>query len=552
MCDVRAIDTHANRSANFPHAITPITQERSMTPTRLRNALSIALLLACGVVLAHDKEDQLGKVTFATSCNAKAHTQFVTGVAMLHSYWFGEARKTFDAALKDDPNCAIAYWGIALDYLGNSLSAPPQRKNAEAAWQALEKARSIGAKTARERDYIEALSAYYRDHDKIPVNKRLAAYTKATEELTQRYPDDFEAWVFYALNLQATAPKNDVKYTNQIKSAQILETLLTKNPEHPGVVHFLIHAYDYPPLAEKGIAAARRYAKLAPAAPHARHMPSHIYSMVGLWEDSIASNLHSLEVRKDYYHAMDFIVYAHLQLAQDVKAQAVLDRAREIAANTPAPDLGMNTALSAMPARLVIERGDWKGAAALPVTPTTSPMAESLSRFTRGLGMARTSDVAGAKAELATMQELRARLEKSNNSYWADRTEDQMLAVSAWVALAEGNQEQAEKFMRTAADNEDGSVKHVAMENRLYPLRELYAELLLEIGQAAPALREFETALKAYPNRYRSIYGIARAADAAGDKRKAADNYNRLMALAKNADSSRPELARAREYLAQR
>ena len=523
-----------------------------MTPTRLRNALSIALLLACGVVLAHDKEDQLGKVTFATSCNAKAHTQFVTGVAMLHSYWFGEARKTFDAALKDDPNCAIAYWGIALDYLGNSLSAPPQRKNAEAAWQALEKARSIGAKTARERDYIEALSAYYRDHDKIPVNKRLAAYTKATEELTQRYPDDFEAWVFYALNLQATAPKNDVKYTNQIKSAQILETLLTKNPEHPGVVHFLIHAYDYPPLAEKGIAAARRYAKLAPAAPHARHMPSHIYSMVGLWEDSIASNLHSLEVRKDYYHAMDFIVYAHLQLAQDVKAQAVLDRAREIAANTPAPDLGMNTALSAMPARLVIERGDWKGAAALPVTPTTSPMAESLSRFTRGLGMARTSDVAGAKAELATMQELRARLEKSNNSYWADRTEDQMLAVSAWVALAEGNQEQAEKFMRTAADNEDGSVKHVAMENRLYPLRELYAELLLEIGQAAPALREFETALKAYPNRYRSIYGIARAADAAGDKRKAADNYNRLMALAKNADSSRPELARAREYLAQR
>ena len=522
-----------------------------MKPRKFFAAVTTALLLASSAALAHDKEDQLGKVTFPTSCNAKAHAQFVTGVAMLHSFWFGEARKTFDAALKEDPNCAIAYWGIALDYLGNSLSAPPQRKNAEAAWQALEKARTIGAKTERERDYIEALSAYYRDHDKVPVNKRLLAYTQATEELTKRYPDDFEAQVFYALNLQATAPKNDTQYKNQLKSAAILEKLLTKNPEHPGVVHFLIHAYDYPPLAEKGIAAARRYAKLAPAAPHARHMPSHIYSMVGLWEDSIASNLHALEVRKDYYHAMDFTLYAHLQLAQDAKAQAVLERARAVAANAPA-DLGMNTALSAMPARLVIERGDWKGAAALPVWPTESPMAESLSRFTRGLGMARSGDLAGAKSEMAVMQDLRAKLEKSNNSFWADRTEEQMLAVSAWMALAEGNKEQAEKFMRTAADNEDGSVKHVAMENRLYPLRELYAELLLELGQAAPALREFETALKAYPNRYRSIYGIARAAEAAGDKRKATDHYNRLMALAKNADSLRPELVRAREYVAQR
>ena len=511
-----------------------------------------ALLLVSGATLAHDGEDQLGKVTFATSCNAQAHAKFETGLAMLHSFWFGEARKTFDAALKDDPNCAIAYWGIALDYLGNSLSAPPLPKNAQAAWEALEKARSIGAKTQRERDWIEALSTYYRDHDKVPVNVRLAAYTKATEQLTQRYPDDFEAWVFYALNLQASAPKSDVKYSNQIKSAQILEKMLNQNPQHPGVTHFLIHAYDYPPLADKGITAARRYAKLAPAAPHARHMPSHIYSMVGMWEDSIASNLHSLEVRKDYYHAMDFILYAHLQLAQDAKAQAMLERAREVAAAAKESDLGMNTALSAMPARMVIERGDWKAAAALPVTPTTSPMAESLSRFTRGLGLARTSDVAGAKAEIAAMQGLRERLEKSNNTYWADRTEEQMLAVSAWIALAENNKDQAEKFMRTAADNEDGSVKHVAMENRLYPLRELYAELLLETGQAAPALREFEAALKAYPNRYRSIYGIARAAEATGDRQKAAEHFNKLVAMTSNADSTRPEIARAKAYVAQR
>lgn len=526
-----------------------------MNTRTLPAAILTSLVFSIGAALAHDKADQLGKVTFPTSCAPKVQKLFETGVAMIHSYWFGEARKTFEAVLKDDPNCAMAHWGVALDYLGNSLSAPPLPKNAQAAWDALEKARTLGtngAKTQRERDYIEAISAYYRDHDKIPVNTRLLSYTKATEQLTQRYPDDFEAWVFYALNLQASASKSDMTYSNQLKSAGILERLLTKNPEHPGVVHFLIHAYDYPPLAEKGIAAARRYAKLAPAAPHARHMPSHIYSMVGLWEDSIASNLHSLEVRKDYYHAMDFAVYAHLQLAQDDKAKAMLERAREVAAAAPASDLGMNTAMAAMPARLVIERGDWKGAAALTVTTPGSPMAESLTRFTRGLGMARSGDLAGAKAEIEIMQGLREKLEKSNNSYWADRTEEQMLAVSGWIALAENDKGQAEKFMIAAADREDASVKHVAMENRLYPMRELYAELLLEMGQGAPALREFEIALKAYPNRYRSIYGIARAADATGDRQKAAAHYNRLMVLAKNADTQRPELAKARTYVAQR
>jgi tetratricopeptide (TPR) repeat protein len=513
------------------------------------------LLCACTSVFAHDKADQLGKVSFPTSCNAKVQSLFETGVAMLHSYWFGEARKTFNAVLKEDPNCAMAYWGIALDYLGNSLAAPPSAKDAHAALEALDKGRAIGAKTQRERDYIDALATYFGDHDKVAVNTRMLAYTKATEQLTQRYPNDFEAWVFHALNLQASAPKSDITYSNQLKSATILEKLLTQNPAHPGVVHFLIHAYDYPPLAEKGIAAARRYAKLAPAAPHARHMPSHIYSMVGLWEESIASNLHALEVRNDYYHAVDFIVYAHLQLAQDAKAKAMLEQAREVAksgSTGPGSLLGFRTAMAAMPGRLMLERGDWKGAAALPFTSLESPVADSLMRFTRGIGMARTGDVAGAKAEVTAMQTLRATLEKTDNSYWAERTDEQMLAVSGWIALAEGNKDQAEKLMRAAADREDGSVKHVAMENRLYPLRELYAELLLETGQSAAALREFEVALKSYPNRYRSIYGIARAAEATGDRSKAAAHYGKLMALAKNADSQRPELARAREYLAQR
>lgn len=420
------------------------------------------------------------------------------------------------------------------------------------AWDTLEKARAIGAKTQRERDWIEALSAYYRDHDKVPLNARLLAYTKAMEQMTQRYPDDFEAWTYYALTLQASASKTDKTYSNQLKAANILEKQLNQNPQHPGVAHYLIHAYDYPPLAEKGLAAARRYAGIAPAASHARHMPSHIYSMVGLWDDSIASNHSALEIQPDYYHASDFTVYAHLQLAQDAKAKAATEQALKTAdTGTRVVTIVNFTATAAMPARYALERSDWKGAAALAVTSTQFPAADSLTRFARGLGMARSGDLAGAKREIEAMQELQKALEKANDSYWASRSEEHIYAVSAWVALAEGARDQAVKLMRAAADREDASVKHVAMENRLYPMRELLAELLLEAGQAAAALREYEASLKETPNRYRGFYGAARAADAAGDRQKAKGYFAKLVALSKNADTVRPEIARATVFLAQ-
>jgi tetratricopeptide (TPR) repeat protein len=524
-----------------------------MSPRQSLIAISTLFLLSLDVVHAHEPADTLGKVTFPTSCDAKVQAEFESGVAMLHSYWFNYAGKTFRSVLQKDPDCVMAYWGIALDLLGNSLSAPPQPKDAQAAWAALEQARAIGAKTARERDWIEAVSTYYRDHDKVSVDTRLAAYNKAMEQLTQRYPDDYEARVFYALTLQASASKTDVTYAAQIKSAAILEKLYEQNPQHPGVSHFLIHAYDYPPLAEKGIAAARRYAAIAPAVPHARHMPSHIYSMVGLWEDSIKSNLSALEIQPDYIHAYDFSVYAALQLAQDAKAREMIEKAINTPRRGDRPiGLGDFTARAAMPARYAIERGDWAGAAALPVTSTRYPQADSLTRFSRGLGMARSGDAGGAKREIEAMETLRGALQKSDQSYWASRTEEQMMAVSAWIALAEGNRAQAEKLMRVAADSEDGSVKHVTMENRLYPLRELLGDLLLEMGHAAPALREFEAANKAYPNRYRGIYGAARAAEAAGDRQKARQYFARFVDLSKNADTVRPELARAKAYLAQR
>src|SRR5262245_17392936 len=511
------------------------------------------LTLLCALALASSAlgQDKLGKVTFPTSCDPKVQAQFERGVAALHSYWFPEARKAFEGVIQQEPTCVMAYWGLAVNYLGNTLASAPPLKDITAASEVLEKARAIVAKTPRERDWIDAISAYYRDHDKVSLTARMAAYTKAMEQMTQRYPDDYEAAVFYGLTLQASAPKNDKTYANQLRSAEILERLFAKNPDHPGVAHYLVHAYDYPPLADKGIKIAVAYGRIAPAAPHARHMPSHIYSMVGMWEESIASNRPAIEIQPDYYHATDFMRYAAPPLAQDTRPKTLVDTIAALPRQSSGAVPGF-TAIAAVPARYALERGDWAGAAALPVVSSTYPQADSLVRFTRGLGMARSGNLAGAKQEIQAMQDLRTALEKSNQSYWADRTEEQMLAVSAWVALAEGTSDQALKLMRAAADGEDASVKHVAMENRLYPMRELLGELLLEQGQALAALREFEANLKENPNRFRGLFGAARAAELAGDRQKAAGYYEKLVALTSKADTPRLEIARGKAFTGRR
>ncbi len=517
-----------------------------------RTGLSLALFLLIAPLAwsAQHQHDQLGTVAFPTSCSPAVQQEFERGVAMLHSYWFNYAGKTFRGVLERDPACAMAYWGIALDLLGNTLSAPPSADAARRAWDMLERTRAVPARTQRERDWLDAIRTYFRDFDKVPVDARLLAYNKAMRELSERYPDDFEAQVYYALTLQASAPKSDVTYANQFKSAAILEKLYVQNPQHPGITHYLIHAYDFAPFAEKGIPAARRYADIAPAVPHARHMPAHIYSMTGLWEESIRSNLSALEIQPDYYHAADFTVYAHLQLAQDAKALALINTALKTKSRGDRPgNVGDDTARAAMPARYVLERGDWAAAAALSVTTSKYPQADSLTRFTRALGAARAGDTAKARAEIEAMRALRTALGKSGERYWADRTEEQILAASAWVAERQGARDQAVALMRKAADSEDGSLKHVAMENRLYPLRELLGDLLLETGQAPAALAEYRQALKQTPNRYRGLYGAARAAEAVGDREAAAEYYSKLIALAKNGDSARAELQRAQAFL---
>jgi tetratricopeptide (TPR) repeat protein len=512
-------------------------------------ALISAAALAGGAFA--DQDDKLGKVSFPTSCDPKVQAEFDRGVAMLHSYWFVIARRTFEGILQQDPTCAMAYWGVAMDHLGNTLGGAPTLADARAASDALEKARAAGPKTQRERDWIEALSVYFRDHEKVAVDARLRAYNAAMEQMALRYPDDYEVQANYALTLQASASKGDLTYANQLKSAAILEKLFDQNPQHPGVTHYLIHSYDFAPLAEKGVASARRYAGIAPAVPHARHMPSHIYSMVGLWEESIAANTSAMEIQPDYYHASDFTVYAHLQLAQDAKAAALTEKSLATTARGDRPaGAGTFTAKVAMPARYMLERADWAGAAAMPVASTQYPMADSLNRFTRGLGMARTGNLAGARDEIEAMKALRTALQRADQSYWADRTEEQMLAVSAWIFLKEGAVDKAVQFMRAAADGEDGSLKNVIMENRLYPLREMLAELLLEVGEPAAALKEYETALKQTPNRYRGFWGAARASDALGNRAQASEYFGKLVNLAKNADSERPEVKEAKAFLA--
>jgi tetratricopeptide (TPR) repeat protein len=492
-------------------------------------------------------------VSFPTSCSPAVQADFETGVAMLHSYWFNYAGKQFRAVLEKDPGCAMAYWGVALDMLGNTLSSPPSAQTARAAWELLEKARDVPVKTQRERLWLDAVRAYFRDHDTVAVEQRLAAYNDAMRRLAERFPDDFEAQVYYALTLQASAPKSDMTYANQLRSANMLEKLYAANPQHPGITHYLIHAYDFAPFANQGIPAARRYASIAPAVPHARHMPAHIYSMVGLWQDSITSNLSALEIQPDYYHAADFTVYAHLQLAQDAAAATMIEKALA----TPErgdrpPSLANYTAKAAMRARYALERADWQAAAALPIAPTEYPMADSLTHFTRGFGMARLGDRAGARREIDAMQRLRAAMEKSGDAYWAGRTQEQILALSAWVALSEGAADQAVALMRKAADSEDASIKHVAMENRLYPMRELLADLLLEARRAKAAAVEYERALKLTPNRYRGLLGAARAAEAIGDSTAARAYYSRVIELSEHADGARPELEHVKAYLERR
>ena len=503
--------------------------------------------------------EKLGTVHFPVSCSADAQRQFDRALGMLHNFWYPQGLDAFAEITTTTPDCAMAYWGIAISARANPLVGSPATAALERGWQAVEKAKAAGARTPRERDYIAAMEAYYRDWQTRDYPTRVLAYEAAMEQLYRRYPDDAEGALFYALaiNEAVTVLPADKSYARPLKAGEILERVLAAQPDHPGALHYLIHSYDFPSLASRGLPAAERYADVAPSAPHALHMPSHVYSMLGMWQESIRSNQASLRVAKTYVHAMDFMTYAYLQGAQDREAQRLVEASRALqdTQTTPASAtptgaiLGVHTAYAAIPARYALERGRWADARALQLRPTY-PAADAITYFSRAMGAARTGDVAGAQKEIEQLQSLRGTLKQAQDVYWAEQVEIQRLAAEAWTTHAAGKKDEALKLMQTAADLEDASEKHVAMENRLWPMRELLGELLLALNQPAQALQAFEQSFKAAPNRFRGYYGAAKAAERLGDRTRARGFYEKLIALSSHADSDRLELTEARAFLA--
>jgi tetratricopeptide (TPR) repeat protein len=521
----------------------------------------IGAAFASAPAMAHEvgqEGGKLGKVRFPTSCAASVQPAFERGVAMLHSFWYNLAEKTFEEILAKDPGCTVTAWGYAAILMSNPLAgAGASPEGAKKAQAAIENARRNPPKTQRERDYVEAVAAYYEDWSNRPEKARQAARAKAFEALAAKYPDDDEAQIFAALYIAGTQAQADQTYAAYMKAVGILEPQFKKYPDHPGVAHYLIHSYDAPPLAQKGLVAARRYADIAPDAPHALHMPSHIFTRVGSWEESIATNERSAKAARgagdwpEGYHAADYAVYGYLQLARDDEARRAIEEAmRHSPGTSPSPASPYATA--AMPARLALERGDWKAAAQLQPVASKMPFTEAITHFARALGAARSGDVTSAQKDAGELAAIHKKLEDAKNSYWATEVEIQQLAAAAWIAHAQGKKEEGAKLMRAAADLEDRNEKHIVTPGRVLPARELLGEMLLEQNRAAEALKEFEMSQQREPNRFRNFAGAAKAAEMMGDKAKARDYYVKLMELAKKGDGKRPELVRAKASLAQR
>jgi hypothetical protein len=527
----------------------------------MKTPFTIAAAAAAGLsfvqpALGQSDGNKLGTVHFETSCKPEAQKLFDEGMLYQHSFWYRASQQVFEDVLKADPECGIAYWGTALSLLWNPHAPAPAKNLAEGA-AAIAKGRSVGSNSQRERDYLDALGAMYADYGKVDHRTRMQAYAKAMEQLAQRYPDDDEAQIYYALALNTSASPTDKTYANQLKGAAILEPIAIRQPQHPGVAHYLIHLYDYPPIAEKGLDAARRYAKVAPAAAHAQHMPSHIFTRVGYWKESIASNVESSSVARagkeghDQLHAMDYLVYAYLQLGQDKEAAAVIDEMNAVTGFTETFIAGPY-ALAASPARYTVERGDWRSAAALQVRPSPLAHVQAVTHFARALGAARSGNPEAAKADIAKLVELRDRLRDAKDAYWSEQVDIQRQVATAWLLYAEGKRDDALNAMSVAADSEDKTEKHPVTPGVPRPARELYGVMLLESGNAKEALAAFEATIKKEPNRLGAYVGAARAAEKSGESAKAQEYYSKVVAIADAADNSRIEVAEARAFLTKR
>ncbi len=530
--------------------------------------LASALLVAQPAPHEHgDHSQKLGKVAFSTSCSPAAQPLFLTGVAWLHSFEYEQAEGSFNQAAAADPTCAMAYWGAALS-LYHPLWAPPTPAELDRGRVAVAKALAAPVRNQRERDYVEAIAAFYRDSDKLDHKTRALAYNAAMKALHERYPDDREAAVFYALSQTAAGTfDKDPTFAREKDAARILNRVLEAEPEHPGVAHYLIHSFDYPALAELAVPAARRYAGLAPSSAHAQHMPSHIFTRLGMWEESIASNLKSEQAARELMqrkkfsggsrealHAMDYLAYAYLQTGQDSKA-------RQLFANLSAmqkvdePVFSVAYAATAIPARLALEQRQWKDAANLEVPGNVLALAplENFQwaaahvHFARAVGAARSGNAAGARQEVAKLAEIEQKLQIPAGSYdWKAQVGIGRQIAAGWLARAEGKNDEALTLMRSAADLDDALEKHPVTPGAILPAREQLGELLLELGRPADALREFEASLKRAPRRLAGLYGAAKAARLSGDAARARQHYAELVELTRSGEASRAEIREAR------
>ncbi|WP_201797846.1 tetratricopeptide repeat protein [Photobacterium rosenbergii] len=509
-------------------------------------------------------KDKLGTVQFPTSCNSDSQPKLEKGLALLHHMTYVGAQATFEEVIKSDPDCAMAYWGVAMSMIHPLWSDPPDEDEFAKGQAMLELAASKGEKTPRELAYIAAVESYYAQGRNTKEAANLTAFEQGWKKVMESFPDDPEATAFYALAHLATASPDDKSYVIQKKAGETAATVLEKIPEHPGGHHYIIHAYDYPELAPKALDVARSYGDIAPSIPHALHMPTHIFTRLGLWPESITMNIRSAEAAKNhpagdmlslhYLHAFDYLAYSYLQQAQDAKALEVVETIQGLDAPIQ-PHVASAYTLAAVPARYALERQQWSAAAEIvPKTPSSYPWdnypaMEAITHFANALGAARTGDKQGAEKSLKRLSELKAQAEESS-AYWAKQVEIQRLSALAWHQFHQGEREQALQTMQSAADLEATTEKHPVTPGEIIPARELLADMLWEMEMYQQALDEYVIALIRSKNRFNSLYGAARSAEMAGDKDKAGQYYQMLIDVAGEGDADRMRLKQAKEFIA--
>ena len=518
-------------------------------------------LLLCG-------DPNFGEVSFSLSCRYDLRETFDLGLTLIHSFEYAEAEKAFVSILDKDSECLMAYWGAAMSILNHPLSFKQNPKSLKRGEELLRVANTLTPNNEKEKDYIDAVSIYFKDWQNLDTQTRKLNYESKMEELYTKYPDDVETAVFYSLSMLASADLNDKTYSKQKKSGKILENLFEKYPNHPGIAHYIIHNYDSPELANMALTTARKYAVIAPSSAHAQHMPSHIFTRLGLWNESIKSNIDSADSAVCYaesvnpnanwvseIHALDYLVYAYLQLGDNAKAQAEMNKMKNIKEVFPADHFASAYALIAVPSRLAIENKNWELATQLELPKTKldwdkAHWPKAMLHFSRALGFSNIGNSTGAEKELKSLIILREKLNEAKKTYESGQVTIQIEAVRGWIEYSKGNSNKAIEYMKLASNLESKTSKAAVTPGEIIPADELLADLYLALNKPRQALESYEQNLKGHPYRFNGIYGAAKAAEKLNDIRLAVYYFDQLVKLSKDTNSSRPEISEAKEFLA--